>query len=421
ISARFLPILLSIEIGYLTPTITMYSSHREKESAAPASELHDQTTTAAAGRHQPTVAEQIAALTIEASLLPLALTDLVTEPPQWGYELGVVGAFLTKRSMNIHAIRRSLPSVWEPGRGVEVDELEGGLFIFRFEHQLDVRKVMDKGPWHFNGVLLVVHELQPGEAPDQVPLTQIPFWVQMSACQERLVTLHGGREAICRFMYERLHTFCFICGILGHKEQQCELRYRFPEDQFPLLWDDSIKAVSRQEARAQTANPRLRVRNRIEPGRTTGQDAQGRERGRYHKPVIPADIQALAICMGANAWDKDKHIAYPQRVIADAVPLNLDEKKRCRTEEDASQLTANPELQLVEKKKGCGGTKHRRVPELVTCKTESAVAAEPVTATKTLAAVQKPPPFYLICCHRHRACNRKSLSSNTITFSKNRH
>ncbi|CAN0847529.1 hypothetical protein LINGRAHAP2_LOCUS5024 [Linum grandiflorum] len=48
--------------------------------------------------------------------------------------------------MNLQAIRRVLPSVWEPGRGVEVDELEGGLYLFRFEHQLDVCKVIDKGP-----------------------------------------------------------------------------------------------------------------------------------------------------------------------------------------------------------------------------------------------------------------------------------
>ncbi|CAN0826880.1 hypothetical protein LINGRAHAP2_LOCUS823 [Linum grandiflorum] len=97
--------------------------------------------------------------------------------------------------------------------------------------------------------------------------------------KERFVTLHGGREVTCRFRYERLHTFFFICGILGHKEQQCELRYRFPEDQLPFLWDDLIKVVSRQEARALKANPWLRVRTRTEPGRTAGQDAQGRECG----------------------------------------------------------------------------------------------------------------------------------------------
>ncbi|CAN0914129.1 hypothetical protein LINGRAHAP2_LOCUS28373, partial [Linum grandiflorum] len=68
---------------------------------------------------------QIAALTITTLLLALALIDLVTTPPRWGYELYVVGTFLTKRTMNIYAICRSLPSVWEPEQGVEVDELEG--------------------------------------------------------------------------------------------------------------------------------------------------------------------------------------------------------------------------------------------------------------------------------------------------------
>ncbi|CAN0858194.1 hypothetical protein LINGRAHAP2_LOCUS7118 [Linum grandiflorum] len=90
--------------------------------------------------------------------------------------------------------------------------------------------------------------------------------VCMPLQKERLVTLHGGREVMSRFRYERLHTFCFICDILGHKEQKCELRYQFPEDQLPFLWDDSIKVVSHQEARAQTTNSWLRVRSRIEPG-----------------------------------------------------------------------------------------------------------------------------------------------------------
>ncbi|CAN0899473.1 hypothetical protein LINGRAHAP2_LOCUS20298 [Linum grandiflorum] len=57
----------------------------------------------------------------------LTLTELIPDPPSWRYELCVVGAFLTKRTMNVHAIRCSLPSVWEPGRDVEVDEMEGGL------------------------------------------------------------------------------------------------------------------------------------------------------------------------------------------------------------------------------------------------------------------------------------------------------
>ncbi|CAN0843829.1 hypothetical protein LINGRAHAP2_LOCUS4065 [Linum grandiflorum] len=32
---------------------------------------------------------------------------------------------------------------------------------------------MDEGSWHFDGVMLVTHELRLRELPDQVPLTQI--------------------------------------------------------------------------------------------------------------------------------------------------------------------------------------------------------------------------------------------------------
>ncbi|CAN0916101.1 hypothetical protein LINGRAHAP2_LOCUS29529 [Linum grandiflorum] len=137
------------------------------------------TTKTVNARPQRSVAEQIVDLTIVAPLPALKLSDLVTEPPRWGYELCVVGTYLTKRGMNLQAIRCVLPSVWEPGRGVEVDELEGGLYLFCFEYQLDVHKVMDKGPCHFNGILLVTHEPRQGEQPDQVPLTQISFWVQV--------------------------------------------------------------------------------------------------------------------------------------------------------------------------------------------------------------------------------------------------
>ncbi|CAN0884621.1 hypothetical protein LINGRAHAP2_LOCUS14902 [Linum grandiflorum] len=338
-------------------------------------------------RPQRSVAEQIADLTIAAPLPALELSDLVTEPPRWGYELCVVGTFLTKWGMNLQAIRRVLPSVWEPGRGVEVDELEGGLYLFRFEHQLDVRKVMDKGPWHFNGVLLVTHELRQGELPDQVPLTQIPFWVQVHNLhfgyfnesvgttlgnfvgrflnyderndieypdaymrihvmldvrallqKERLVKLYGCVEVTCTFRYERLWTFYFICGILGHKEHQCELRYRFPKEQLPFLWDDSIKAISRQEARARAANPWLQTRDRTTQGHFMGTGVQGRGRGMYCQPVIQANVRELAVCMGANTWDKDKHIKRPQLPCYTAIPLNLDEKKRRRMEGDEIEL-----------------------------------------------------------------------------------
>ncbi|CAN0881394.1 hypothetical protein LINGRAHAP2_LOCUS14214 [Linum grandiflorum] len=62
---------------------------------------HSRPTTTIEDRRQCFVAEQIADLTIAHPLPALALSDLVTTPPQWRYELYVVGTFLTKRGMNI--------------------------------------------------------------------------------------------------------------------------------------------------------------------------------------------------------------------------------------------------------------------------------------------------------------------------------
>ncbi|CAN0918858.1 hypothetical protein LINGRAHAP2_LOCUS31129 [Linum grandiflorum] len=147
------------------------------------------------------------------------------------------------------------------------------------------------------------------EYPNVYMHIRVLLYVRTPLQKERLVKLHRGNKVNCLFRYERLQTFCFICGIMGHKEQQCELRYRFPEDQLPFLWDDSIKAVSRSRTRV-------------------------RDNEQYYSPTVPDNVRALAICMGANAWDKDKHIAHPQLSVQETVTLIPDEKKRRRTERE---------------------------------------------------------------------------------------
>ncbi|KAK4420114.1 hypothetical protein Salat_2424300 [Sesamum alatum] len=34
-----------------------------------------------------------------------------------------------------------------------------------------------------------------------------------------------GQEMVITFAYERLGNFCYLCGILGHMEKFCDLRY----------------------------------------------------------------------------------------------------------------------------------------------------------------------------------------------------
>ncbi|CAN0919946.1 hypothetical protein LINGRAHAP2_LOCUS31754 [Linum grandiflorum] len=124
----------------------MAALNTNTQPASAAAPSHSQAAVAVDGRPEQTLVEKITALTLAAPPLALAHTDLVIEPSPWEYDLCLVGNFLTKKEMNLQPIRRSLPSIWEPGRGVKVDELDGGLYMFHFEHQLDVRNVMNKRP-----------------------------------------------------------------------------------------------------------------------------------------------------------------------------------------------------------------------------------------------------------------------------------
>ncbi|CAN1245105.1 hypothetical protein LINGRAPRIM_LOCUS2901 [Linum grandiflorum] len=65
--------------------------------------------------------------------------------------------------MNFNVMRVRMAKVWQPGRGVEVVDLGGQLYLFRFFHEFDIRWVVDCGPWTFDSHLLVLHELRAGE------------------------------------------------------------------------------------------------------------------------------------------------------------------------------------------------------------------------------------------------------------------
>ncbi|CAN0904905.1 hypothetical protein LINGRAHAP2_LOCUS23366 [Linum grandiflorum] len=60
---------------------------------------------------------------------------------------------------------RVLSNAWQLGRDVEFSE--GRMYLLRCTHLLDVRRIIDEGPWSFNGHLSITHELQSGELPSR--------------------------------------------------------------------------------------------------------------------------------------------------------------------------------------------------------------------------------------------------------------
>lgn len=48
------------------------------------------------------------------------------------------------------------------------------------------------------------------------------------------------------FKYERLPTFCFFCGIIGHSDRFCEIFFDFPDKNIEKLFRSWLRASSRR-------------------------------------------------------------------------------------------------------------------------------------------------------------------------------
>lgn len=160
---------------------------------------------------------------------------------------------------------------------MEVHDIGGMRYSFVFFHKMDMQKVVEGGPWSFEQATLILHQLGDGEDPNTVHLQDVEMWVQVYDIPRGLLsenilrsigtsigkfvkmdanTLDGVWKSFVRirvtlnvqkplkrrlkskregdgwswinFKYERLGTFCFVCGILGHSERDCSIVYANP-------------------------------------------------------------------------------------------------------------------------------------------------------------------------------------------------
>ncbi|XP_021737157.1 uncharacterized protein LOC110703672 [Chenopodium quinoa] len=128
--------------------------------------------------------------------------------------------------------------------------------------------VLDGAPWNFDNQLLLLGDINGDEQPESIELKYFPFWVRLynlpldsrsnsdvkiiaekvgvvleveddelgwdksrrvrimvdtSKPLRRVQKIRNkkGEISSIQFKYERLSTFCFLCGILGHTEKDC--------------------------------------------------------------------------------------------------------------------------------------------------------------------------------------------------------
>lgn len=210
----------------------------------------------------------------------------------------LVGRFITDGAVDFLAMQHTLASLWKPGRGVYIKELDANRFLFQFYHEIDVSRVLSGSPWSFNRKALILARLKKGENPRTVALNSMELWIQIHDLSPGYMTekvLQGvgnyigtfvesddknfmgvWRDYMCirvsvdlnkplkrkmklkktdtdwiwiNFKYENVPTFCFICGLLGHSEKFCARLFDTPAEKIVKPYGIWMKAPFRKQVK----------------------------------------------------------------------------------------------------------------------------------------------------------------------------
>ena len=228
---------------------------------------------------------------VERMVLP---AEIVTTR-HWDLRWAIVGRFFPDNNLNKEAMRHTIANVWRPGRGMYVEDLEEGRFLFQFAHEADVRRVMEGGPWNFDNHLLIFQRVKSGEDPMKVDLEHIFLWMQVHNLpvgyrservarslgkyvggflesdsnnfsgmwksymrirvqvhvneplkKELLLSQGQDTGGLVKFQFERLPTFCYGCGIIGHGERTCLRAFESEDGIVKRQFGPELRANNRQ-------------------------------------------------------------------------------------------------------------------------------------------------------------------------------
>lgn len=189
--------------------------------------------------------------------------------PDLGQHVWLVGKLLAQQKAEPLVFRSVMLKLWESRNCIEIRHVGTNLFAFQFAAQKDRDLVLKSGPWLFNRHLVALNLFDIAINPATIPLTRVPFWVQVHGLPftmrtEKTARLLGGtfdgfidwdryaarRYGVClrmrvwvnierplrhgqmvavtdgaplkvSFKYEKLVNMCFRCGRVDHVIFEC--------------------------------------------------------------------------------------------------------------------------------------------------------------------------------------------------------
>ncbi|KAL8519998.1 hypothetical protein ACS0TY_010797 [Phlomoides rotata] len=182
-----------------------------------------------------------------------------------------IGKVYSNKQFNAYCFLEVMKRAMASARGFDAREIRKNLFSFQFNSKENMRAVLAREPWHFDKNVVMLQELERGSQPLTIDLKYAAFWARiydlpMVARNTGSITLIAGKigdmveidspslEGFGRsvrvkikinlnkplkngiyleiprgkklwinFKYERLPSFCYFCGTLGHMRKEYDL------------------------------------------------------------------------------------------------------------------------------------------------------------------------------------------------------
>lgn len=185
--------------------------------------------------------------------------------------LSLFGRLLSNKQQNQRALKSMLRAAWKMGSELRIVNVGNNILQFKFGSTYQMEWVENNGLWNFENNLLLLCSWKKGLTTVNVVFIHSPFWVQLwglpfelmseevgqdiknskgrfievdiRACQSNQakfmhisvdlpidkplrrggnIVSRDGEKFWVHFRYERLPTFCFLCGKVGHDDKHCQ-------------------------------------------------------------------------------------------------------------------------------------------------------------------------------------------------------
>ncbi|CAN1853529.1 hypothetical protein LINPERHAP1_LOCUS41050 [Linum perenne] len=167
--------------------------------------------------------------------------------------------------------------------------------------------------------------------------------------KEKRLRKVGGARALCKFQYEKLPNFCYICGKIGHIDRYCEVLFHVAESDIVRRWDETLRATPRRAIGTEMDRWLVR-RPKIHGVGTSGEKktkkgGEGLEgRKQEEVPTLPATIHNLLGNLGASLESASMPLTYGTNED-DVESLDIQEERKRRREGDQPEAMEEDAIQ----------------------------------------------------------------------------